>query len=296
MNKVLFLGCNYDQLPYLEEAKKIGFLVIGCDMNINAPGRQLCDHFINVGYDDAESIYKEILGIGFCTQDKIFTAAAQFAHKTAAEIANTIKINYPKSIHIQNILNKTEFYKDFQNIGVKIPETHLIFKEDELLNKIKKDRNYFLKSDFSKNPKYVYRIDKRFNFSSINWRKDRYFKKNYILQREFNGKNLRVNFADDHIFVFDFDTGNFDKNLTNSLREDIKEDVIKIVNFYGIKNWIVKFDIIIDESSNDYVFLDIGIDPPSRMLKAVNAKGHNFEKLYINKYLLNKKVSWNDFL
>ena len=50
MNKVLFLGCNYDQLPYLEEAKKIGFLVIGCDKNINAPGRQLCDHFINFGY------------------------------------------------------------------------------------------------------------------------------------------------------------------------------------------------------------------------------------------------------
>ena len=33
----------------------------------------------------------------------------------------------------------------------------------------------------------------------------------------------------------------------------------------GLENWLVKFDIIL--AVNGYVVLDIGLDPPMRMLK-----------------------------
>ena len=207
MIKVLFLGCNYDQLPYLNAAKKCGFFVVGCDKNFNAPGKKLCNHFINLGYDEAEFIYKKILEIGFNGDDKIFTAAAQFAHQTASKIAKKIKISYPVLSHIKSILNKTDYYDVFRKLDVNIPETQLVQNRDELSQKIKKGKNYYLKSDFSKNPNYVYRIDNNFDLSQINWTNDRYFVKNYILQNEFEGQSLRINFADDNFFVFDFGSG-----------------------------------------------------------------------------------------
>ena len=41
--KVLFLGCNNDQVPYLKAIKKLGFTVIGTDLNPKAPGAELAD-------------------------------------------------------------------------------------------------------------------------------------------------------------------------------------------------------------------------------------------------------------
>jgi len=50
-----------------------------------------------------------------------------------------------------------------------------------------------------------------------------------------------------------------------------------------MKNWILKFDIILDK--HDYQVLDIGIDPPARMIKHWKRLNKNFVSFYLNLYL-----------
>ena len=48
----------------------------------------------------------------------------------------------------------------------------------------------------------------------------------------------------------------------------------------GLDKWVVKFDVVV--SSNSYVLLDIGIDPPMRMKKSCERMGFPFYREYIN--------------
>jgi len=45
MPKVLILGCNHTQLPYIRAAAAMGFEVVGTDYNVNAPGKSCMDRF-----------------------------------------------------------------------------------------------------------------------------------------------------------------------------------------------------------------------------------------------------------
>ena len=53
-----------------------------------------------------------------------------------------------------------------------------------------------------------------------------------------------------------------------------------------MQDWLIKFDIILNDDS--YVVLDIGMDPPSRMLKESKENKIDFEKYYVAQYLLGK--------
>ena len=136
MKKLLFIGCNHDQLPYLKELKKCQFEIIGTDMNPHAPGKELCDKFYQVGYDD----YRELIAVGirekFNSDDKVFTASAQFAHKGAAHFANKFGIEYPAERSIDICLDKTLFYNQFQKLGIPIPETSFITNKEDFISTI----------------------------------------------------------------------------------------------------------------------------------------------------------------
>ena len=41
--RVLFLGCNKMQIPYLREIKKLGYFVVATDINEFAPGKNFVD-------------------------------------------------------------------------------------------------------------------------------------------------------------------------------------------------------------------------------------------------------------
>ena len=164
MKKILFLGCNHDQLPYLRELKNYPYKIIGTDMNFNAPGRNLCDEFHQIAYDDIEEIVKIGKRNKFNSEDKVFTASAQFSHKGAANFASVFGIKYPSEETIDLCLDKTLFYKRFEELGIPIPDTILIENKkmfEELLPSLDVSTRYYLKSDFSKNPNYVYNFTRK---------------------------------------------------------------------------------------------------------------------------------------
>ena len=145
----------------------------------------------------------------FVSDDKIFTAAAQFAHKGAASFASYFGCSYPKEDDVKDCLDKVSYYKQFKKIGVPIPFTMFIQNKDELkktLQNLNQDSFFFyLKSDYSKNPNYVYRFRASdYKHQNIFWGRDRYLRKYYILQEEFKGISLRYNLYGDRFNIYDF--------------------------------------------------------------------------------------------
>ena len=269
MNKILVLGCNHDQIPYLVELKK-HFFIVGADMNNNAPGKEYCDKFYDIGYDE----YDKLLDIGikecFNSTDKVFTAAAQFALIGASIFAKKFNIPFIDENTISIVLDKSKFYSFFKRIQIPIPDTFYIQNRSELDSKILElgsEKSFYLKSDFSKNPNYVYRIKQEtIESTNIFWGKDRFLRNHYILQEEFYGEHLRINVIKDDFILFPMNYG--DKVIT-SKDQIIELNVLKslklIISALGLDNWIVKFDIILNKDS--FVVLDIGLDPPFRLNK-----------------------------
>ena len=62
--KVLFIGCNHDQIPYLKKLLDQGYYVIGTDLNGDAPGRHLAHEFVQVSYTEIEKLAIKVKNVG----------------------------------------------------------------------------------------------------------------------------------------------------------------------------------------------------------------------------------------
>ena len=296
--KLLFLGCNHSQIPYLEILKNQNWYIVGVDLNPDSPGRVMCDSFHNVGYDNFSELINVGVKEGFTSDDKVFTASAQFAHVGAATFAQHFNIIYPTEESIKLCLDKAAYYEFFQQNDIPIPSTWYISSKAELRDLVLSMDSlkwYYLKSDFSKNPSYVY----RFNASSVPyekifWVRDRYLREFYILQEEFLCASLRLNLYGDRFNVFDFNSGNKTAEHHDRL---IALGVIKTLQSFvrkqGLGHWLIKFDVIL--SHNEYAVLDIGMDPPSRMLRICNEQNFSLPKFYIDQYLFDQ-ITYPDIL
>ena len=291
MKKLLFIGCNYDQLPYLLEINRKKYQIFGTDINPDAPGVKYCDKFYNIGYDNYKGLKELGIKEGFKADDMVFTASAQFANKGAAYFANEFQIEYPLEKNIDICLNKNLYYKHFDLLGVPIPETKIIKDKKGFLMENKNLDNrffYYLKSDFSKNPKYVYKFSpKSVNADDIFWGRDRYLRNNYVLQKEFVGEALRINMFGDRFNVFQFEPlKKLNKKKAEIKEHKIDKHLLSFISNLNLNKWLIKFDIIFD--GNCFVVLDVGLDPPSRMVELSKNQNINFAKFYIKQYLCNK--------
>lgn len=291
MNQIVFIGLNYDQVPYLKILKELDYFIIGIDKNENAPGVSLVDIFINNGYNEYQEIEKKILKDKRIKPEAIFSAAAQFSHVIASKLAYLYDLNYPNLDFIEKVLDKAKFYNLFLDYGLPIPETSYIFSKDEMnsilhanTNDVSKfNKRFYIKSDYSKNPKYIYSgTSEDLLKIEMNWKIDTHFRACYIMQPEVPGPSLRVNIFGDDFEVYDFNTGKEITTVSKNIDNIINELTMFCENL-SLNNWIIKFDVI--DTGNSFVTLDIGIDPPSRMHAKYTKAGMNFEKFYLNKYL-----------
>lgn len=56
MNKVLFLGASYAQIPIIKEARNRGYYICTCDYLPSNPGHKLADEYYNVSTTDREGV------------------------------------------------------------------------------------------------------------------------------------------------------------------------------------------------------------------------------------------------
>lgn len=286
--RILFLGCNFNQIPYLKRIKQLGFCIIGTDKNPDAPGKDLCDVFYAVSYDEYEKLIKIGIDEKFNSDDKIFTASSQFAYIGLSKFASYFNIPFMPFSSVLICLDKSKLYPFLKNQNISIPKTWYVNNTTELTEILVKNSKhcFYLKSDFSKNPNYVYKIQSINDTDSIFWGQDRYLQNVYILQKEVVGKNLRINIFGDYYNIISF-SENTPVSLENKILESqIIKDLKKIIAKLKLYNFLIKFDIII--SDKNYVVLDIGLDPPSRMKKIILEKEIDFYNLYVRQYLLNE--------
>ena len=292
MNKILFLGCNKDQLPYLKQLKLMNFQVYGTDKNKNAVGKKLCHKFYKVDYENIDELIKIGNNNGFNNKDHVFSASSQFSLVSASKFAKKFKINFPPTKSIKITLDIYKFYNFFAKNNIPIPNTHFINSKKKLIQIVKNSifTEYYLKSDHSKNKKYIYQINKEnFNIKKYNFIKDRYFLKYYILQEEVLGTTYRFNIYANRINIYNFDTGiKLNKTQKSKIISlGVMKHINKIILKLKFQFLLVKFDIIISNTNQIY-FLDIGIDPPYRMNKESKIKKINFAYHYLNQYIYNR--------
>jgi len=288
-SKILFFGCNHHQIPYMQNLKKRGYYIVATDMNNDAPGIHLADSFYHCGYDNFEGLEKAVDTEGPDEIKHVFTASSQFSHLGASHAANYLGIRYPKIMDINICLDKTKFYPLFKKNGILIPDTHYVRNEEELdksLRKYPNDTSFYLKSDFSKNPNHIYTgTSKEILNTEINWKKDRYFQEFYILQTNYIGEGIRLNLFPDGYELYEFESGKIlDKNDWFQFDDfGISNRLLDLKQQLGMNDWLLKFDVLI--GSDDYVVLDIGMDPPYRMKKYWESQRLDFIDFYIDLYL-----------
>ena len=293
--KILFLGCNHDEVPYLENLQSRGFYVVATDMNPDAPGMKLADSAIVCGYNDFEGLDKAVAEEGVDEFSAVFTASAQFAHLGASSVSKRLGFAYPSMENISTCLDKTAFYPMFQENGISIPNTHYINSPDELrnvLNTYSSDTDFYLKSDFSKNPNHIYTGNPQSLIKKeIKWTPDRYFQEYYILQQTYIGEGIRLNLYPGGCELYEFETGKVINIEDWPQFEDLR--ILKSLRALSVKlgmqDWLLKFDILIGHDG--YVVLDIGMDPPYRMKKYWEANGKNFIDFYVDLYLKAGKIT-----
>ena len=296
--KVLIAGLNYNQMAYVQEIKKKGYFIVGVDKNPNAPAKYLCNIFYNLGYNEVEKLLDMCIKENFNEDDKIFTASLQESYLYLSTVANRLKIKFPSKDSIEVAIDKFKLYPFLKNLNVSCPDTKYVLSSNEMYSSyrnLKEGIYYYLKSDFSKNPNYVYKFAKgRFNIDSINWEKDRYLRKGYVLQEEFKGEKIRINIFGNNFLAYSF---SFEKkeeikplngeDTHNLCKLGIIDALIKVTNKLELEEYLVKYDIILNEEG-EYVILDIGIDPPYRMRHHYESIGLNFAKMYVEHYLEGK--------
>ena len=285
--KVLVLGCNYDQIPYLIELKKRGYFLVGTDLNSRAPGIKCLNRYYRIGYEDEKGLISVGKKEGFSSTDKVFTAAAQFAYIGASKFAKHFKIDFvaPKTVDI--CLNKHKLYSFLKAKKVPIPPTKNIETKRGLINNLEEGKQYFLKSDFSKNPQYIYRLAGK-NIPSVNWQKDRYFRKYYVLQESILGQHLRVNYFAGQFFCFHKITDKKSFALRNFKGLDIsklEKSLSVVIEELKLEKLFVKFDVIV--RSGVFYVIDIGLDPPMRYYLLLKKLKYSFAELYVSHYLEN---------
>lgn len=288
MRKIIVLGGNHDQIPYIRELKKLNFYIILTDINENAPGKELCNEFHCISYEQNTELLNLALSLKLNPNDRVFTAASQFAHEACAKISQACGIDYPEVSTIQMILDKKKYYKEFELRGLPIPQTNIVNEEAQLnsiMKKVSSSDVFYLKSDFSKNPNYVYKFTPE-NYSSANifWGKDNFLREGYLLQKEVLGRHVRINRICKTGLEFDFFTHEciHGMNIWDNFSE-ITDTLDKFLEIHHLNNWLVKFDLIINSSG--WVVLDIGIDPPLRMKNHLEKHGTNFVREYVLQYV-----------
>ena len=279
MKKLLFLGCNFLQLDYLIAARALGFHVIATDQNPEAPGASIADEFINTGYLDQDGLKKLAQESGLSAGDRVFTASAHFAYEGAARVARELGLIFPPTAIIDTCLDKRKFYDLLRKHAIPVPPTR-IFKENISL---KAGQKYYLKSDYGKTPRYNFQISDQIPALPPH---DMYFRDCFLLQEEIVGQHFRVNLYGDQMALFvTVDEKAFTPLLTlPRYHDEIQTKLLKLRTALGLDNWLIKFDVLMNEDG--WYVIDLGLDPPMRLRQFCQWRSVSFCEAYVRQYLL----------
>lgn len=282
---ILILGLNHDQLPYIRIIKKLGYKIFGVDKNQNAPGKKYCDFFLKTSYTDGKKITSFLILKKFSSKGFFFTAASQISLLSITKIAKKLNMKFINPSIIDKCLDKSKMNKLFLKNKIPIPKTKYIFNKEIVVDITKE---YFLKSDYGKSPKYCYFIKNGIIPKLPS--KDDFYKKCFLLQEKIQGDHYRINYLRGSFFIFKKFSDQVCIPITRLGRYSklIKNKITKLVNSTKLEKFLIKFDLIINE--DNWYIIDIGFDPPKRLENLMLFSGKDFYKAYVHNWLEGKNL------
>ncbi|MFC1669139.1 ATP-grasp domain-containing protein [Spirochaetota bacterium] len=125
------IGAGINQIPLINEAKKIGFHIIGVDQNPTAPGFLLCDLKIqeSIGnYKDIYKILREMLVDGkICG---IMSKSYGVAIKTTSYLTEKFNIPFLPFKRSDDFINKKIMKSIFKKNSILTPRQYIINRKD----------------------------------------------------------------------------------------------------------------------------------------------------------------------
>ncbi len=282
MARVLFLGCNANQVPYLEAARALGFEVIGTDRNAAAPGATRADHFEAVGYDDVAGLRRIAEHHGLGPDDRIFTASAHLAYEAASVVAAERGVPFPSPEAIATALDKTRFYPRCAAVGLRVPPTRELLPD--ATPHLDPERVYWLKSDYGKSPRWCFRVtDGRLPERPPH---DAFYRRAFVLQDEIEGRHWRLNLWGDELAAFARnDQGGWCAMAgLGAAQEAVAAGLRGFLTDVGLEGGLTKWDLI--EREGEWFVLDLGLDPPARLRTLCAHRGVDFPAAYTRLHLL----------
>ena len=279
--KVLFLGGNHLQLPYLKAINALGYHTILTDMNEDSPCKNEVNTFYRKSYTDYEALIDIGNREGFNSSDKVFTASSHIAYQGAAAFAERFSIPFLSPDNVDILLNKCRTYDLFRELDIPIPPTE-IFDADTTVDPHKV---YYLKSDYSKSPYYIFRItDAR--IPELPREHDPFYQGRFLLQEEIRGTQYRINIFHNRAQILLKVTPSSAIPVTSLGKghDDILKKLFTVMDKLDAHNFLLKFDIMADNDS--YYPIDIGLDPPSRLRLLTDHFERLFAEAYVKHYLL----------
>ena len=262
---LLIISGGKEALEGIKIAKQMGLTIIICDGDKNAPGRKLSDVFIHADIYDSKKTINALKK--YSDKDKIdgVITIATDAVKTVAAVADFLKL--PGINKKTAILTTDKFLmkKCFKKNKIPIPKFYKIKNKKELQKNIKKIKSGVLKPTDSRGARGVIRVDKN---SDLNWafNYSRKFSnnKNLILEEWIEGdqisteslviknKTYLCGVADRNYsrsnemypFIVE-DGGETPSKNSPRINHELTKILDKAVNALGIKNGIIKGDIVL---------------------------------------------------
>jgi hypothetical protein len=288
MKKLLFLGCNHDQVPYLKVAKNAGYYVVATDMNKDAPGVALADAWYPASYEDVSTLIGIGKKEGFGADDKVFTAGSQFAYVGASGFAEHFGIPFVPQKSVDTCLDKTKLYLLFEKYGLPVPTWHLYDGAASLDEAVQEFGAVFLKSDYGKSPNYCYRVTGKVR-PQLPSEHDRYWRASFVMQKEMEGTHYRVNWINGVLYSLEKETDSVCRPAPSFSFGTLKESVDRMIVDAGLSQLVIKFDVI--DVGGVQHFIDLGLDPPSRLGAYLTHAGYDFPRLYF-KHIVEGKAGY----
>jgi biotin carboxylase len=180
------IGAGLNQIPLIEEAKNLGYHVIGVDVNSNAPGFMKCDIKIQESVENYNEIYiilRELLIDGEIRG--VLSKSFGTSIKTACYIANKLNIPAIPYERVEDFIKKNRMKNIYKKFNIESPKFWVVNETGGIEKIIDKNYPVIIKPAVGHAKKNVKLIE---NYSDM---------KNYLADVPFKGAEFLIeNYVD----------------------------------------------------------------------------------------------------
>lgn len=278
MKKLLMLGGCEAQVSAIKKVSEMGYYIIICDKNEDAPGKQYAHEYYNISITDKEAVLKLAQSLQI---DGIVCYALDSGAPTVAFVAEKLGLPTNPYISVETISNKGLFRAFLEANDFCVPRA----KDYQSLDEAKADiHNYkmpiMVKPVDSSGSRGVSKVDSIHDFQEkvINALKFSRVKR-FIVEEYIESQGYQIDgdgFIVDGQLVFRcFANGHFSSNdlnpvnpfvpvghswpstLSKSIQNKIHDELQRLIDLLNMEIGAFNFDIQIDEQENVY-FIDMG--------------------------------------